>query len=79
MKPYETIEELLKDSKIHGPYLISINTTPKKFVCPIEIKDNGITIHSGHGGYGEVYSGLVTYKSLELNYTWQDGSPCGKN
>ena len=79
MKPYETIQELLEDSKIHGPYLIPINITPKTLIYPIEINDNGVIIHSGHCGYGEVYSELVTYKSLELNYTWQDGSPCGKN
>jgi hypothetical protein len=78
MKPYETIQELLEDFKIHGPYLIPINITPKKLIYPIEIKDGGITIYTDSGGYGEVYSEFITYKSLELNYTWQDGSPCGK-
>ena len=79
MKPYKTIQELLEDLKIHGPYLIPINITPKKLIYPIEITDDGITIYTGSGGYGEVYSEFITYKSLELNYIWQDGSPCGKN
>ena len=29
MKPYETIQELLEYSKIHGPYLIPINAIQK--------------------------------------------------
>ena len=79
MKPYETIQELLEDSKIHGPYLIPINIQPKKLIYPIEIKDDGITIYTGSGGYGEVYSESVKYNALKKYYTWQDGSPCGKN
>lgn len=79
MNPYETIQELLEDSKIHGLYLIPINIRPKMLIYPIEIKDDGITIYIGSGGYGEVYSEFVKYDALKKYYTWQDGHPCGKS
>ena len=77
-KPYGDITEFLDKQKIHGPYLIPINITPKKLIYPIEIKDDGITIYTGSGGYGEVYSEFVKYNALKKYYTWQDGYPCGK-
>ena len=77
-KPYGNITEFLDKQKYHGPYLIPINITPKKLIYPIEIKDDGITIYTGSGGYGEVYSEFVSYNALKKCYTWQDGYPCGK-
>lgn len=76
--PYNNITEFLDKQKSHGPYLIPINITPKKLIYPIEIKDNGITIYTGSGGYGEVYSEFVSYNALKKYYTWQDDYPCGK-
>jgi hypothetical protein len=78
LEPYGNITDFLDKQKSHGPYLIPINIQPKMLIYPIEIKDDGITIYTGSGGYGEVYSEFITYKSLKLNYTWQDGHPCGK-
>ena len=77
-KPYGNITEFLDKQKSHGPYLIPINITPKKLIYPIEIKDDGITIYTDSGGYGEVYSEFVKYNALKKYYTWQDGYPCGK-
>ena len=77
-EPYGNITEFLDKQKYHGPYLIPINITPKKLIYPIEIKDDGITIYTGSGGYGEVYSEFVKYNALKKYYTWQDGYPCGK-
>ena len=77
-EPYSNIPEFLDKQKSHGPYLIPINITPKKLIYPIEIKDDGITIYTGSGGYGEVYSNFVSYNALKKYYTWQDGYPCGK-
>ena len=76
--PYGDITDFLDKQKSHGPYLIPINITPKKLIYPIEIKDDGITIYTGSGGYGEVYSEFVKYNALKKYYTWQDGYPCGK-
>jgi hypothetical protein len=77
-KPYGNITEFLDKQKYHGPYLIPINIQPKKLIYPIEIKDDGITIYTGSGGYGEVYSEFVKYNALKKCYTWQDNYPCGK-
>ena len=77
-EPYGDITEFLDKQKTHGPYIIPINITPKKLIYPIEIKDDGITIYTGSGGYGEVYSKFITYKSLKKYFTWQDDYPCGK-
>ena len=74
MKPYETIQELLEDSKIHGPYVIkngghvySLITSVHK-VSPTCI---GVVLGGQHAS-------PVHIKELLENYTWQDGSPCGK-
>jgi hypothetical protein len=77
-EPYGNITEFLDKQKSHGPYLIPINIQPKKLIYPIEIKDDGITIYTGSGGYGEVYSEFVKYNALKKYYTWQDDYPCGK-
>ena len=75
MKPYKTIQELLEDSKIHGPYVIkngghvySLITSVHK-VSPTCI---GVVLGGQHAS-------PVHIKELLENYTWQDGSPCGKN
>ena len=77
-EPYGDINEFLDKQKSHGPYLIPNNITTKKLIYPIEIKNDGITIYTGSGGYGEVYSEFVTYNALKKYYTWQDDYPCGK-
>jgi hypothetical protein len=75
MKHYTTVEELLEDVKIHGPYVIkngghiySLITSVHK-VSPTCI---GVVLDGIH--CAPIYvNDLVQY------YTWQDGSPCGKN
>ena len=75
MKPYETIEELLEDSKKHGPYVIGHNGHIYYLITSIH-KVNQTCIGVVLGGQ---HSFPVHIKELLENYTWQDGSPCGKN
>lgn len=75
MKPYKTIQELLEDSKIHGPYVIRHNSDIYKIITSIH-KVNQTCIGVVLGGQ---HASPVHIKELLENYTWQDGSPCGKN
>ena len=74
MKPYKTIQELLEDSKIHGPYVMRhddhllLITSIHKFTKTCI----GVVLDGRHNS-------SVHIKELLKNYTWQDGSPCGKN
>lgn len=74
MKPYETVKELLEDSKKHGPYvtrrddhfllITSIHLIPG--ICI------GVVLDGRH-------SSPLRVEELAEYYTWQDGSPCGKS
>ena len=75
MKPYETIQELLDDSKIHGPYVIRHNGHIHYLITSIH-KVTSTCIGVVLGGQ---YTSPVHIKDLLENYIWQDGSPCGKN
>ena len=75
MKPYETIQELLEDSKIHGPYVIRHNGHTHYLITSIH-KVNptciGVVLDGQHGSPKLI-------KELLENYTWQDSHPCGKS
>lgn len=74
MKPYKTVEELLEDSKIHGPYVIKNGGHVYSLITSIHKVSTtciGVVLDGIH--YAPVHvDDLVQY------YTWQDGSPCGK-
>lgn len=71
MKPYETIQELLEDSKIHGPYVVD-QRNGNYYLITIIYTINRLVLDSGTEYFID---------TIELcdNFTWQDGSPCGKN
>lgn len=74
MKPYETVEELLEDSKIHGPYVIENGGHIHYLITSIHKVTStciGVVLDGQH------YS-PKTVEELVQYYTWQDGSPCGK-
>ena len=70
MKPYETVEELLDDSKIHGPYVIDKRIGYYFLITSI------FTLYQIVLDSDREYS--ITSDELIIYYTWQDGSPCGK-
>lgn len=76
MKPYENVEQLLEDSKIHGPYVIGLNNHIYNLITsiiPINADGSDVRIElSGHRHNSNSYEELLRF------YTWQDGSPCGK-
>lgn len=71
MKPYETIQELLDDSKIHGPYVVGKHAGNYYLITSIYTL-NEIVLDSGLE-----YS--IDARDLCNHYTWQDGHPCGKS
>lgn len=75
MKPYETVQELLNDSKIHGPYVIKHDGNIYYLITSIyKVTPTRI---------GVVLDGIhnlpIHVKDLAQYYTWQDSHPCGKN
>ena len=78
MKPYETIQELLDDSKIHGPYVIGINNNIYYLITLIYPKgpdyDQLFSVILNSNQYNP-----ITPEQLTKLYKWQDGSPCGKS
>jgi hypothetical protein len=77
MKPYETVQELLEDSKIHGPYVQNIHNVNYYLVTCIYIMD----IDNKSDFQIILDSNQYNSRSpleLFLHYAWQDGSPCGK-
>ena len=79
MKPYETVQELLEDSKIHGPYVKNTYTNSYVLITKIfpididEIEEEFRIILDADQHVSLSSLNLLNY------YTWQDGSPCGKN
>lgn len=71
MKPYETIQELLEDAKIYGPYVVDKRTGNYSLITNIYslyelVLDS--TIETS-----------INVQTLYNHFTWQDGSPCGKS
>ena len=74
MKPYENVKQLLEDIKIHGPYVIRHNGDIHYAITSIHKVTStciGVVLDGQHGSPKRV-------EELLENYTWQDGSPCGK-
>lgn len=84
MKPYETIQELLEDSKIHGPYVVGRNNHIYTLVTSIMPPlTDGFDPQNAYSLPARVELGghrhnTLSYKGLLKLYTWQDGHPCGK-
>lgn len=75
MKPYETVQELLEDAKIHGPYVIKHGYDTYYLITSIhKVTETciGVVLDGQHGSPKRV-------EELAEYYTWQDGSPCGKS
>ena len=75
MKPYETIQELLDDSKKHGPYVIRHNGNIYYLITSIHKVTStclGVVLDGQHNS-------PVHIKELANDYTWQDGHQCGKS
>ena len=72
MKPYETIQELLEDSKKHGPYIKSLYNNTYSLITHIFEEEFRIVLNTN-------YHTNLSFLNLMNYYTWQDGSPCGKS
>ena len=70
MKPYETIQELLEDAKIHGPYVVDKRVNNYCLITSIYTL-YGLVLDSG-------IENSIDSQTLCNYFTWQDGSPCGK-
>lgn len=74
--PYNNINELLEDSKIHGPYVIGINNHIYSLITTIKPPlIDGPDARIELGGHRH---DTLSYKELSRLYTWQDGSVCGR-
>jgi hypothetical protein len=71
MNPYKTIQELLEDSKIHGPYVVDKRTNNYSLITNI-CSLYGLVLDS-------TIETSINVQTLCNYYTWQDGSPCGKS
>lgn len=72
--PYNNINELLEDSKNHGPYVIKHNGHIYYLITSIYIISetcNGLVLDGQHNS-------RITTKELSKGYKWQDGNACGK-
>jgi hypothetical protein len=70
MKPYETIQELLEDAKIHGPYVVDIYTNRYYLITTIYTLCGLVLDFDIEKPIGP--QTLCTY------FKWQDGHLCGK-
>lgn len=78
MKPYETIQELLNDSKIHGPYIQSEYSNGYYLatqIYPVGIENESDFLVMLDSNPYNIMSPLELFE----HFTWQDGSTCGKN
>ena len=74
MKPYETVEELLEASKIHGPY-VKRSFGRYSLITSIYKKEENtwLCVLGGHN------KGALTHQEFLTECTWQDGHLCGKS
>ena len=73
MKPYETIQELLEDAKIHGPYVKKSGGRYYLINAVYTLERNTwLCVLSGSRN-------SLTPQEFLTECTWQDGSPCCKN
>lgn len=74
MKPYETIQELLEDSKKHGPYVKRSGERYYLITALYQIGENTwACVLNGHNKCA------LTPQEFLTECTWQDGYRCGKN
>lgn len=73
MKPYETIQELLEDSKIHGPYVKKSTGYYYLITSIYSLGENKF-----HCVLDNHHKGALTPQEFLTECIWQDGSPCGK-
>lgn len=74
MKPYETVQELLEDAKIHGPYVKRSFEHYYLITALYKVGENAwACVLNGHNKCA------FTPQELLTECVWQDGSPCGKN
>lgn len=73
--PYESAEEFMQAQRGHGLYLIcgvnypSYRVSMGTYTMPLRATNSDIKLDS---------SEWVEYKNLCNHFTWQDGTPCGK-
>lgn len=70
-RPYASIKEFLQAQKEHGPYLYMNKENPT-YVIPTSVINGGVEFTR----LGESVS--CGWKLLFDNFTWQDGTSCGK-
>lgn len=79
MKPYETIQELLEDSKIHGPYVKNKHNHNYYLITRLyQIDIEGLKVNCVAVLDSNQHN---PFTSLELfeHFIWQDGHQCGKS
>lgn len=74
LNPYSSIQELLSESKKHGPY-VNIKDTDKYYlitsIYKVSEDDCRVALEGNH-------KGNLNFKELLNTCRWQDGSHCGK-
>ena len=74
LNPYSSIQELLSESKKHGPY-VNIKDTDKYYlmtsIYKISEDDCRVALEGNH-------KGNLNFKELLNTCRWQDGTHCGK-
>ena len=74
LNPYSSIQELLSESKKHGPY-VNIKDTDKYYlmtsIYKISEDDYRVALEGNH-------KGNLNFKELLNTCRWQDGTHCGK-
>lgn len=64
IRPYANAEEFLKAMKEHGPF----------FTSDGDVYRLAFTVFNDRINYDNTW---CSYDKLELDYKWQDGTPCG--
>ena len=74
LSPYNSIQELLSASEMHGPY-VNIKDTDKYYLITSAYKfsydDYRVTLEGNH-------KGNLNFNELLKTCRWQDGTHCGK-
>ena len=74
LSPYSSIQELLSESKKHGPYVNTKGTDKYYLITSIyKINDDCRVALEGN------HKGNLNFKELLKTCRWQDGTSCGKH
>lgn len=68
-RPYNSVDEFIEASYMHGQYLMKTDGT---LYVPVQINKGGVTIVYGNGEYSYKYDRILK------EFLWKDGSRCGK-